>query len=54
MDTKAAVKNDSEKSDDEKVAIGQDEENHEVPYTSDLPPDPDAHLSPEERAAIVS
>ena len=23
-------------------------------YTADLPPDPDAHLSPEERAVIVS
>jgi hypothetical protein len=25
-----------------------------VPYTSDLPSDPDAHLSPEEKAAVVS
>jgi hypothetical protein len=26
----------------------------QVPFHSDLPPDPDAHLSAEERAAIVS
>lgn len=26
----------------------------QVPYTSDLPPDPDAHLSIEEKAAVVS
>jgi len=55
MDTKAVPKNDSERSDDEKVVIAQDEEKAgiTVDHTRDLPPDPDAHLSVEERAAIV-
>jgi hypothetical protein len=49
-----AVKHDSDRSDDEKVAHQDEETNATVPYTSDLPPDPDAHLSPEERTKIVS
>lgn len=54
MESQAAAKDDSEKSEVEKAIAGQDvEKNDTVPYTSDLPPDPDAHLSPEERAKIV-
>jgi len=52
MVSQEVLKNDSEKSDDEKVNHSQDEENNPVPYTSDLPPDPDAHLSAEERVKI--
>ena len=49
-----AVTYDSERSQDEKIAHQDEEANTTVPYTSDLPPDPDAHLSPEERANILS
>ncbi|TAQ87293.1 hypothetical protein B7494_g4398 [Chlorociboria aeruginascens] len=48
----AKVKPDSDRSDDEKAALGQIEGNTHVPYTSELPPDPDSDLSAEERAAI--
>jgi hypothetical protein len=55
MESKDMVKNDSERSDDEKIVTSQDEEsNKAIPYTHDLPADPDAHLSAEERAKIVS
>ena len=48
------VKNDSERSDDEKHSLGQEEGGVVTANTaSGLPPDPDAHLSAEERAVIV-
>jgi hypothetical protein len=50
-----AVKHESDRSSDEKIA--HDESNIGTPVNhlvADLPPDPDAHLSAEERAAIVS
>ena len=50
------VKNPESASDEEKAGVGHTQRAGVVPhaYTGDLPPDPDAHLSPEERAAIVS
>jgi hypothetical protein len=50
----AAVKSPDSASDEEKAAVAQRDRVEAPNYmTSDLPPDPDAHLSPEERAAIV-
>jgi hypothetical protein len=50
MESQVAVTNGSNPSDDEKAVV----EHKFSPHTSGLPPDPDAHLSKEERAAIVS
>jgi hypothetical protein len=52
METKQDVKHDADRSSEEKVSEGNIEAPH--PYVADLPPDPDAHLSAQERAAIVS
>lgn len=52
MESKGDIKHESDRSSDEKVVAANLEAPH--PYVADLPPDPDAHLSPEERAAIVS
>jgi len=57
-----SVKNDSDRSSNEKVPVTEDVEHAGnagvgkagTPYIHDLPPDPDAHLSDAERAAIVS
>ena len=49
-------KHESDRSSDEKATHQHDNGNPEAPVNhlvADLPPDPDAHLSPEERAAIV-
>jgi len=49
-------KHESDRSSDEKGTVthldGQ-QEGYVNPLVADLPPDPDAHLSPEERAEIV-
>ena len=47
-------KPDSERSDDEKRSVGQDEEAVRNQPVVSLPPDPDAHLSAEEKAEVVS
>jgi hypothetical protein len=52
MESKGDIKHESDRSSDEKVVAANLEAPHA--YVADLPPDPDAHLSPEERAAIVS
>jgi hypothetical protein len=50
------VKNPESASDEEKTGVAHTQRAGAVShaYAGDLPPDPDAHLSPEERAAIVS
>lgn len=53
MDSQAVLKNGSDRSDDEKPTVGTVHDDYN-PHTSDLPADPDAHLSAEERAKIVS
>ena len=53
MESKGDVKHESDSSSSgEKAVAANLEAPH--PYVADLPPDPDAHLSPEERAAIVN
>jgi hypothetical protein len=47
------VKNPESASDEEKAGVAHTQRAGAV-SAGDLPPDPDAHLSPEERAAIVS
>ena len=51
MDHENQQKFDAERSSDDKLSDSHLEAPH--PYVADLPPDPDAHLSAEERAAIV-
>lgn len=53
MDIPAEVKNDSGRTSDEK-AVDNGHLEAPNPLVADLPPDPDAHLSAEERAKIVS
>ena len=55
MADNGVLKHPESASDEEKAAVSQ--RDGAVPphfQTADFPPDPDAHLSPEERAAIVS
>ena len=52
-DIKEAARQDSDRSSNEKALPQTQLENGVNPLVADLPPDPDAHLSPEERAAIV-
>lgn len=52
MDTTHDPKHEVDQSSDGKLSDSQLEAPH--PYVADLPPDPDAHLSAEERAKIVS
>lgn len=49
------IRSESDLSSEGKIVVGQDEERNTLPPEGleDIP-DPDAHLSPEERAAIVS
>lgn len=55
MADNGVIKSPESASDEEKaVATQRDGIAPPHAYTADLPPDPDAHLSPEERAAIVS
>ena len=51
-----ALRHPESASDEEKAGAVHDQLADEAPraYTGDLPPDPDAHLSPEERAEIAS
>jgi hypothetical protein len=51
-----AVKHESDRSSDEKPPPKHEDqiESPVNPLVADLPPDPDAHLSAQERAAIVS
>jgi hypothetical protein len=53
---KGVAKHESDRSSDEKpLPKNEDQIESPVnPLVADLPPDPDAHLSAEERAAIVS
>jgi hypothetical protein len=54
MEPQAIAKHDSDKSDDEKAAAGQyDRGLEDAGEIANLPPDPDAHLSPAERARVV-
>lgn len=46
------IKPEDDRLSDEKTLENQPETPHK--YVADLPPDPDSHLSAEERAAIVS
>jgi hypothetical protein len=52
MDPTVSAKNDSERSDEEKVAVSQDEEHNGILYSGDMPADPDAHLTAAEKAAV--
>ena len=55
MADNGVLKHPESASDEEKAAVTQRGDIVSPhAYTSDLPPDPDAHLSSEERAAIVS
>jgi hypothetical protein len=54
MEPQAITRHDSEKTDDEKGAVGQyDRGLEDAGEIANLPPDPDAHMSPEERARVV-
>lgn len=54
MNSHPIAKHDVDQSSNEKGTIDTQLEKGDNPYVGGLPPDPDAHLSVEERAAIVS